>query len=318
MSKPIIAVYAITKDWQLEEIKATAKDYDVRVKDEIRPEDIKNIEIVYGWGSELSENIADLKQLKWIQKDTAGLDAIPESLRKDKDIFLSNMSGVHAVPITENIFGYILGVARGIIPAMTNQLESKWDKSIASNMFSLKDKKVLVYGTGSIGQEIARTAKFFEMATYGVNSNGRSIQTFDHSYTMESSQDILSDMDFVINALPLTDESELFFDKEIFANMKDTAYFLNIGRGESVKDEHLIEELEAGTLAGAYLDVTSPEPLPESSKLWQTQNLVITPHISGNVEHFRDMIYPIFKENLDSYLSNGTLAKNEYNKKKGY
>lgn len=318
MSKPIIAIYAITKEWQLEEIKDTAKGYVVKTKEEIHSEDIKNIEIVYGWSSQLNENESKLSQLKWVQKDTAGLDAIPEDVRNNENILISNMSGVHAVPITENIFGYLLGVARGIIPGIKSQSNNQWDKHIMTNMFSLKDKKILVYGTGAIGKEIARTSKFFEMKTYGVNSNGRSIQYFDNTYTMESSIEVLEEVDFVINALPLTKASKSYFDNNIFTVMKKSAYFINIGRGESVNDNDLMEVLEDDKIAGAYLDVTSPEPLPESSKLWQTKNLVITPHVSGNVEHFRDMIYPIFKENLDSYLENGTLVRNEYNKKKGY
>lgn len=318
MTKPILAVYAIIKDWQLKEITETAQEYEVKLKQDITEEDLSRIEIVYGWNKYLSEKKDELTQLRWIQKETAGLDAIPEAVRNNEHITISNMSGVHAVPITENVFGYILSVARGIIAGIKSKQDKQWNKDILSNMFSLKDKKILVYGTGAIGKEIARTAKFFQMTTLGVNSNGREITHYDQTYTMDDSLVSLGEVDFVVNALPLTKVSKAFFNQSFFSKMKSSAYFINIGRGESVTNEDLLEALDKEHLAGAYLDVTDPEPLPENSALWSGKNLVITPHVSGNVEHFREAIYPIFKENLDQYVQDKTIVINEYNRKKGY
>lgn len=318
MTKPILAVYAIIKDWQLKEITETAQEYEVKLKKDITEEDLSRIQIVYGWNKYLSEKKDQLTQLRWIQKETAGLDSIPEEIRNNEHITISNMSGVHAVPITENVFGYIMSVARGIIAGIKSQQDKQWNKDILSNMFSLKDKKILVYGTGAIGKEIARTAKFFQMTTLGVNSNGREITHYDQTYTMDDSLASLAEVDFVVNALPLTKVSKAYFNQVFFTKMKSSAYFINIGRGESVTNEDLLEALDKGQIAGAYLDVTAPEPLPEDSELWSGKNLVITPHVSGNVEHFREAIYPIFKENLDQYIQDKTIVINEYNRKKGY
>ncbi|XJS09740.1 NAD(P)-dependent oxidoreductase [Aerococcaceae bacterium WGS1372] len=318
MSKAILAVYALIKDWQLEELEQTAVNYDVKLKDDITEEDLSKIEIIYGWNKDLSENKDKLSSLLWIQKDTAGLDSIPEVIRSNENILISNMSGVHAIPITENVFGFILAWARGIIQGAANQRTKQWESSIGKQMFSMKDKSILVYGAGSIGMEIARTAKFFGMKTYGVNSNGRSVECFDKCFTMDTVDDILASVNIVVNALPLTDASKHYYNESFFNKMNKEGLFINIGRGESVVDEDLKQALEEGIIQGAYLDVTSPEPLPADSSLWDTRNLVITPHVSGMVEHFRDEIYPIFKENLDSFLKNQTLVRNEYSRSKGY
>lgn len=318
LSKAILAVYALIKEWQLEELKQVAVNYEIKLQEDIRSADLARIEIVYGWNAFLSENKDKLKSLKWIQKDTAGLDSIPVSFRNNDQILISNMSGIHAVPITENVFGYIMSWARGIIPAIANQAHNEWDSSISRDMFSLKDKSIIVYGAGSIGIEIARTAKYFGMKTYGVNSNGRSVEYFDQCFTMDTVVEVLSQATVVVNALPLTSTSKHYFNMTFFNNMNNKAIFINIGRGESVVDLDLQHALEEGFIQAAYIDVTSSEPLPVDSPLWTTKNLTITPHVSGIVEHFRDEIYPIFKVNLDSYLMDQTIVKNVYSRSKGY
>lgn len=318
LSKAILAVYALIKEWQLEELKQVAVNYEIKLQEDISSEDLARIEIVYGWNAFLSENKDKLRSLKWIQKDTAGLDSIPASIRNNDQILISNMSGIHAVPITENVFGYIMSWARGIIPAITNQAHNQWDSSISTKMFSLKDKSIIVYGAGNIGIEIARTAKFFGMKTYGVNSNGRPVEYFDQCFTMDTIIEVLPQSTVVVNALPLTVISKHYFNETFFNNMNHKSLFINIGRGESVVDHDLQQALEEEVIQAAYIDVTSPEPLPEDSPLWQTKNLTITPHVSGIVEHFRDEIYPIFKDNLDQYLIDQTLVKNVYSRSKGY
>lgn len=318
VAQRILAVYALIKEWQLEELKKAAVNYEVKLKDDIKEEDLARIEIVYGWNSFLSENKEKLTSLLWIQKDTAGLDAIPEEIRQNEQIKISNMSGVHAVPITENVFGFILGWARAIIPAIPHQQAQQWESKVAEPMFSLKDKSILVFGAGSIGKEIAHTAKFFKMTTYGVNSNGRPVEHFDQCYSMDTVSEVLPKSDIVVNALPLTDSSKHYYNEDFFKQMSETGLFINIGRGESVVSTDLQKALEEGMIQAAYLDVTSPEPLPSDSPLWHTKNLIITPHVSGRVEHFRDEIYPIFKENLDSFLKDRTLVRNEFSQSKGY
>lgn len=321
MKKPIIAVYGLIKDRQLEELKSIAQEYDVKTKSDIKEADYSLIQIVYGWDQNLTDKLTDnqLSSLKWIQKDTAGLDAIPLDIRESDNVLISNMSGIHAVPISENVIGYILGSARGIFSSVESKDYKKWKKQeITKEIFSLKDKKILIFGTGKIGQRIAKVSRFHEMHTFGVNSNGREIEFFEKVYDPKEVSKIIDSIDFVVNTMPRTPQTINLFNKNFFNKMKRESHFINVGRGESVNENDLVYALDNKIIRSAYIDVAEVEPIPESSSLWGAKNLVITPHTSGIVEHFRESTFPIFKENLISFLTTGSLKLNQYNRQKGY
>jgi D-2-hydroxyacid dehydrogenase (NADP+) len=146
--------------------------------------------------------------------------------------------------------------------------------------------------------------KAFEMEVYGIVRNpekhkGSGVEVF----SMDQLEKQLSKSDFVINALPLTDETKGLFDKKIFNMFKDDSIFINIGRGDTVVENDLIESLERGKLGKAGLDVTEVEPLPDSSPLWNMENVIITPHISGLNPYYTDRMIGIFIENLKAFLS---------------
>lgn len=318
--KKIIAIYSLIKDEQVKEMQDLASNYRVLLHGDLTDEDFANIEIIFGWRSYLASKFDEgqLSSLKWIQKETAGLDKIPDRIRNNEDLLISNMKGIHAVPITENVFGYILGVARGIFTSIDRQVDRHWDKSFLNDLFSLKDKTIVIYGTGKIGQELAKTAKFFNMKTVGINTDGRQVDYFDENYQFEESYKHLKSAKFVVSSLPDIPSTNNIFNLDFFGKMSPQAYFVNIGRGATVDEAGLKEALDSGEIVGAYIDVTQIEPLPQESNLWDTSGLIISPHISGTIEHFRDDIYQIYKKNLISYLESGQLAVNEYNRQKGY
>lgn len=318
--KAIIAIYSLIKDSQIEELRQIAQDYDVLLASELEEEDFPRIEIIFGWKAILTEkyNAGQLSNLRWIQKETAGLDAIPEYIRKDQKILISNMKGIHAVPITENVFAYIFGIARGIFKSIEEQKNHHWDKSIKDDLFSVKNKTIVIYGTGKIGQEIAKTAQFFKMKTIGINTDGRSINHFDECYGFDESYDKLKQAKYVVSSLPDIASTKNIFNMNFLQKMAKDSYFINIGRGATVNEEDLIHALKDKVIAGAYLDVTQIEPLKPESNLWDTANLIISPHISGTIEHFRDEIFVIYRQNLLSYLEEGKLIVNEFNRDKGY
>jgi phosphoglycerate dehydrogenase-like enzyme len=123
--------------------------------------------------------------------------------------------------------------------------------------------------------------------------------------------------DFVVLTLPLTDETHHMVNEAIFEAMKPSAYIINVGRGAVVDEAALISALAAEKIAGAALDVTEKEPLPPSSPLWQMDNVIITPHTSGNNQRYHERAAALFAENLERYLSNRPLL-NKLNREHGY
>jgi phosphoglycerate dehydrogenase-like enzyme len=155
---------------------------------------------------------------------------------------------------------------------------------------------------GAIGKEIARKAKAFDMTVYGIVSARREIEHVDHCYGPEGLMEVLRKVDYFVNNVPATPETiNLIGTKELSA-MKTTAYFINIGRGETVDEEALAGALENKKIAGAALDVFRTEPLPPNHPLWKLDNVIITPHVGGMSDIYSDQTLPILEENLHRYL----------------
>lgn len=320
MTQPILAVFTNIKARHIEEIKRLAPDYQVLMQDELTAADIPHIEITYGWNlRKLSETEwSNMKRLRWIQAASAGIDYLPETLRQDSRIQISTMSGLHAQPITESVFAYLLATGRQLFTSYAQQQNAIWGKPEHHKFFSLKDKTLLIYGAGNIGQEMARIGLAFGMKVIGVNTSGRAVEPFIQTVSLDDSIEKVREADFIVSSLPATLKTENYFDEAWFDLLKATAHFINIGRGNTVDEDALYRALIAEKFAGAYLDVFKEEPLPEDSPLWRLPNLVITPHITGHIEHFALDAYPIFLENLNSYLSTGQISRNVYSKEKGY
>lgn len=319
MTKPIIALYRNLKTEHVNKIREIASDYLVKTQDELSERDFEAIEIILGWNyAWQEEEIAKMHALKWIQNDTAGMDSLPEVLRHSQTIKLSNMSGIHADSIAQSVFAFLLSYYRGFFQALMDQFKANWNKTYVDNVLQTNDKVILLFGTGALSCRIAELAQQFGMVVYGINTDGRSVEHFDKTFKTEDWLEVIGEVDVVINTMPLTDQTRDFFNTKLFEAMSSDALFINVGRGESVVEEDLIRALDNKTIAGAYLDVARVEPLPADNPLWQTDNLVITPHISGIVEHFRDAVFNVFTENLQQYLADGTLAKNQFNRTKNY
>lgn len=320
MTQAVLAIFTKINPQHLAEVKQLASDYTVKLQDELTPTDIENIEITYGWNLRQLEEaeLMAMKRLRWIQAASAGIDYLPESLRQNTELQISTMSGLHAQPIAESVFGYLLATGRQLFTSYSKQQRNQWSKPEHGLFFSLKDKTILVYGAGNIGKEIAHIAKSFGMKVIGVNTSGRPVEPFDQTVKLEESAEYATQADYIVSSLPATTETDDFFNEAWFNSLKSSAHFINIGRGNTVDEKALYGALLAGKFAGAYLDVFKEEPLPEDSPLWQLPNLLITPHITGHIEHFALDAYPIFLENLRSYLTTGQISRNSYSREKGY
>lgn len=305
MTKKSILLIQETTTEQLQALKELAPEYELIKGWETDWEDIslESIEIIYGWTGQYSKELVENEKshLKWAQGKAAGVDFLDLEKLKQKNILLTNGSGIHSVPIAESVFGILLAYARGIQKAVKDQQTKTWDQ--VDELMELHGKTIMIVGTGKIGVEVGRLAKAFNMKTIGVNRSGRDVEYMDQLIKQPELVDQVKQADIVINILPHTDKTHYFFNQDTFSQMKEGTLFVNVGRGPTVKTDDLIAALDNGQLAFAGLDVFETEPLPEESALWNREDVLITPHITGIAEQFKKRLFAIFEENLKAYLA---------------
>ncbi|MDK2807066.1 MAG: D-2-hydroxyacid dehydrogenase [Thermoanaerobacterium sp.] len=265
---------------------------------------IKDTEVLVCFdGDADAEFIHNAENLKWIHLLSAGADAMPFDVLKERKIILTNSKGVHKYQISEQVLGYMLLFERGLNYFIRKQMNREWDKSV--RVSELYGKTVCILGVGSIGEEISRIAREFGMTTIGVRKSGKISQFVDEMYTNENMIFAVSKADYVICALPLTDDTYHLLGKDFFKNMKNDAVFINIGRGKVVDESSLIDALKNKTIRGAALDVFEEEPLSKESPLWDMENVIITPHTAGISPHYMERGIEIIKHNIKAYLGDG-------------
>lgn len=312
MTKKSIWLVQETTTEQIQTLKELAPDYELIKGWEIGENEVslESIEIIYGWtGQRAEELLSDGSHaLKWVQGKAAGVDFLDLEKLEKNNVLLTNGSGIHSIPIAESVFGILLAHARGIQKAVNDQKIKKWDQ--VDKLMELHGKTIMIVGTGNIGVEVGRLAKAFNMKTIGVNRSGRDVDHMDQLIKQPELIEQVDQADILVNILPHTDQTHYFFDQEIFSQMKDGTLFVNVGRGPTVNTEDLVKALDSGKLAFAGLDVFETEPLSETSELWDREDVLITPHITGIAEHFKKRLFAIFEENLKAYLAEEKLLVN--------
>lgn len=315
MTKPIIFLQREFREEFSDKIQAIAPDY--QVKTELTEEELPAVEISVGWSKKFSEQLLASDQLKWVQSISAGVDYLPLNDFSDREILLSNGSGIHALSISEHIIGVLLGYYRGLNQSVKNQEQKIWGQD-AIHYDQLAGKNLLVVGTGHIGQQLSKSIRSLGVNTYGINTTGHPVEGFTETYSIKNLSKIVSEMDIVVGILPGTHETYHIFNSDIFEKMKKSAIFINVGRGDTVHTKELITALEKKHIAFAALDVFEEEPLPKESPLWDFENVLITPHISGLTVDFQNKFMKIFLANLKSYVANKELSVNQVELKRGY
>ncbi|MFT8916663.1 MAG: phosphoglycerate dehydrogenase [Oenococcus sp.] len=311
------------KEENAAQIRRDFPDLELINVDEMRDDLIDQIDIVYGQFAKgqgfspwFKKVVPNGKTLKWLQTISAGIDFLPLTELAKRGVIVSNMSGLHSEAISENVLAYILILNRGIKQALSNQAKHVWDLNL-SGIRQLQQKKIAIFGTGAIGSAVAKLLKPFDVKVIGVNRHGQPLTDFDQVVTHDQ-LDAVRDADYVINDMPLTDQTRGYFNADFFKTLTAAPVFINVGRGPSVVQADLVKALDAGLISGAALDVFEKEPLESDSPLWDRENVIVTPHSSALLEHYRRDAYKIFGKNLTSYLKTGKLAINQVNLKEGY
>ncbi|HEY9577959.1 MAG TPA: D-2-hydroxyacid dehydrogenase, partial [Pseudobacillus sp.] len=205
--------------------------------------DLPEAEVIVTFGDDLTkEHINNCPKLKWIMVASAGMEKMPLESIQERDILVTNARGIHKIPMAEFAMGYMLNHVKRFPELLDLQKEKTWNKRLLIG--ELADKHLLVLGTGAIGTEIARLARAFRMKTTGVNRSGHKSDQFDQSYTLDKLSMLLPEADFVVSILPSTGETKWLLKKEHFEAMKETAAFINMGRGDLIEEEILMNALE--------------------------------------------------------------------------
>ena len=280
-------------------------------------DDLKDADVIYGLGVETARTS---KSLKWLCVPWAGVDFMmkPGSFA-NKDCVLTNSSGAYGVSISEHIIAVSLMMMRKLTLNCVAQYEGKWEYPRPQK--SLKDCMITVLGTGDIGTSFARRVKAFEpKAIVGVCRSGKSEDmVYDRILRVAELDSVLPETELLVMSLPSTPETVNILSRERLELLPEGAYVVNVGRGSAIDEDALADSLDSGKLGGAALDVFRTEPLPEDSRLWKTKNLLITPHVAGNLtlEYTIDRNVEMFCEDLLNY-ANGKPMKYLVNRKLGY
>jgi phosphoglycerate dehydrogenase-like enzyme len=263
-----------------------------------------------------------LPALRWLQYWYAGTDWLlkhPEI--RQLDFILTNVSGLHAVPISEHIFAMLLALGRNLPQSIQAQTRHTWLRQgtdRTTTLFELADKTMVLIGVGSIGTRVAKIAAALDMNVIGVRRDPtQSVPGVARMVGPDHLLDVLPEGDFVVLTIPLTEETRGLIDRLALNAMKSSAYLVNIGRGQTIVQADLLRALQDGTIAGAGLDVTEPEPLPADSPLWEMENVIITAHYAGLTPHYTERALAIFLDNLTRY-GEGRPLRNVVDKERGY
>lgn len=246
------------------------------------------------------ELLQKAKNLKWIQSLISGVNFILELPSLRKEILLTSTRGIHAPQMSEIAFLFMIALSRNLPGNFQNQNRKVWERWPGKLLFN---KNVGILGVGAIGSELARKCKAFNMTVYGIMRTKREIPNVDYAYGPDGLLEVMREADYFINIAPSTPETHKMINAEALAVMKPTAFFINIGRGNTVDEQALIASLKAKKIAGAGLDTFAVEPLPADNPLWEMENVIITPHVGGLSDMFIQQSLPIVKENLTRYLN---------------
>ncbi len=238
-------------------------------------------------------------KLQWIQSLATGVDYIINLPSLKKEVLVTSTRGIHGPQMSEMAFLLMLSLNRNFPKMVRNQDLGVWQRWPAKLLFQ---KKVGILGMGVIGEEIAKKAKAFGMTVYGIDIIKRRIEAVDYFYGPEDILQVAEVVDYFILVAPYTPQTYQIVDERVFSVMKPTAFLINIGRGELVKEEALIEVLRSNRIAGAALDTFCQEPLPSNHPFWKMKNVIITPHVGGMSDIYQEQVLTIFEENLRRFL----------------
>lgn len=272
---------------------------------EISPSDVEWANIAIG---NIPKNLLPFtKNLLWQQLNTAGSDGYTDG-SLPHDCFLTNATGAYGLAISEHMIATILMIYKHLHLYRDNQTRSLWQDE--GMVRSIEGSTVLVVGLGDIGGDFAKKIKSLGATVWGIRRVPRDKPDYlEDIFSLDQLDDLLPMADIVACSLPGTPSTKGLFDNRRLSLMKKNSVFINVGRGNVVDTNALVDALHSGNILGAGLDVTDPEPLPPDHPLWHETNCIITPHVSGgfHLPQTLERIIDISIRNIKNFVSNRPL-----------
>ena len=257
---------------------------------------VNSSNIVLGAPSLVSEVLSSAGQLQWVQSSWAGVDHLCKpGLRQD--YILTGVKGVFGPLISEYVMTYLFALERQVFTMRSNQLSRHWQPLPYR---PARDIRLGIVGLGSIGQHLARSARYFGLQVTGLNRSGKPCDEVEKVYMADDLAGFLGKLDYIVLTLPETAATRHFIDAGVLSLMKPGAVLVNVGRGNVIKEDDLIVALQRGIIGGAVLDVFTNEPLPRDNPLWDIPGVYVTPHNAAT--SFTEDIVGIFVDNYQRFV----------------
>lgn len=264
---------------------------------------VSDAEVIYCTDPEL---FGEMPGLKWCHSAFAGVGPFVASGVFDSgSVILTNSSGSYGLTISEYVIMVTLMLMKRMPEYEEIIRERRWTQSLPIR--SIAGSRIAIIGTGDIGRNAAKRYKALgaESVT-GFSRSGRPAEYFDKICKMDEFEEIMSSesFDVLLLCVPGTPDSEGLLSRERLAMLSDRTFVINVGRGVVIDQDALVDALDEGVIAGAAIDVVYPEPLPEDSPMWTAKNLILTPHISGDMglPYTVDLTVEIFCDNIRRYV----------------
>ncbi len=263
---------------------------------------VKDAEIIFAGHTFPMHAISRAKRLQWIQAMGAGVENFVRSKAIPPHVTLTKIRGLFGSIMAEYVLGYMLALTQRMEEVFENKRKKQWAPFLVE---SIRSKTVGVMGLGSVGSTLAYRIHLAGAKVIGLVEQERALPYVERVYLLTEMDAFLQEVDFLVLALPLTDRTEGILGDREFAQMKQSAYLINVARGPLVQEGALLDALSQERIAGAVLDVFDEEPLPANHPLWEAENVVLTPHISG--PSLPEETTKIFLRNLKRFEEGKTL-----------
>lgn len=247
------------------------------------------------------EMIAAAPHVRWIQSLTTGTESLGPLLAGRPDVVVTSARGVAAPAVAEFAMLSLLALRRRYPLIVRHQAERRWVRTRGD---VLDGSTVTIVGVGAIAEALALRCRAFGMHVVGVSASRDSAPGFDRIVARERIVEIAAETDALVLAVPLSATTRGWIDATVLGALPRHAIVVNVARGDVIDQAALVRALHEGRIAGAALDVTSPEPLPRDAALWSLENVVISPHSAGDVQQLYDRAIPLIEHNLRTFLAN--------------
>lgn len=300
-----------------DQLKEKYPDVEFIYETDIDEVSLEDVEVIVTDGGDLkAEHVEKASALKWLMVAAVGVDTLPLEALQERDILVTNSHGVHKMPLAESVLAHLLSLERGLPGIYKREAEKNWHLDTLPG--ELNNSTALIVGTGAIGGEIGRLLQAFHVRTIGCNRSGHSVESMDETITFEEILEKLPEADYVISILPSTPQTRWIYRPEHFDAMKQSAIFMNVGRGDAVKERYVLDALQQNKIRHAVLDVFETEPLSEDSPFWELPNCTVSPHMSSLSNQYIERSLEIMDVNLEKWLAGEGDLINKVDLSKGY